>query len=67
MIGDIATLPDAYLYYLVTTAIPVLLDYDHSFGASIVELRRAVTQRLDHGVENTRTRAASVRLIKATT
>lgn len=33
VIGDIATLPDAYLYYLTTTAIPVLLDCDHSFGS----------------------------------
>jgi 2-methylisocitrate lyase-like PEP mutase family enzyme len=67
VIGDIATLPDAYLYYLTTTAIPVLLDCDHSFGSSIAKLRCAVTQRLDHGVEDARTRAASLHLIRAMT
>lgn len=66
VIGDIATLPDPYLYYLVTTAIPVLLDYDPSFGSSIADLRRAIAQRLDHGIEDARARSASLHLMNTT-
>ncbi|GAB4590045.1 hypothetical protein [Nocardia sp. IFM 10818] len=64
VIGDIVALPEAYLHYLAATAIPVLLDYDSTFGSAAPELQRAVTARLDNGVQDPRTRSALADLIK---
>jgi hypothetical protein len=66
VVRDVATQPEAYLHYLVTSAIPVLLEYDRSFGSSVIALRHAVGRRLELGVESARTRAAMLRLISYT-
>ncbi|WP_306356162.1 MULTISPECIES: hypothetical protein [unclassified Nocardia] len=65
MIRDLSALNDAYLHYLVTTAIPAVLDYDPTFGSLQAELRTAVEQRLEHGVADARVRAATVALRKS--
>ncbi|MFR9751388.1 hypothetical protein ACL02S_10160 [Nocardia sp. 004] len=65
VIGDVADRNDAYLHYLVTTAIPLLLSYDPSFGASKDILRQVVGNRLAHGVADERARAATTALARS--
>ncbi len=65
MIRDLSLLNDAYLYYLVTTAIPATLNYDSSFGSLRAELLTAVQQRLDLGIDDARVRSATVALMKS--
>jgi len=65
VLADIADLNEGYLHYLVTTAIPVVLDYDPSFGAAKSALRQALQQRLERGIDDEQVRHASAALMKS--
>ena len=65
IIADIANRNDAYLHYLVASSIPILLDYDPSFGSLRIDLTRALRSRINHGADCTRTRAATIKLINS--
>lgn len=65
VIADIANLGDAYLYYLATTAVPVLLSYDPIFGSAKAELAHAINQRMETGIRNEHARKASIALISS--
>ncbi|MBL1080087.1 hypothetical protein JK358_37390 [Nocardia sp. 2] len=64
VIGDVVSLNDAYLHYLLTTAIPVLLAHDASFGGARTELGHALAGRLEAGIDEPHTREAGARLLK---
>src|SRR5262249_53996112 len=66
VLADIADLNEGYLHYLVTTAIPVVLDYDSNFGTAKDALRQALRQRLDRGIDDEQVRQATAALMKST-
>lgn len=65
VITDVLNLNDAYLHYLLTAALPVLLAYDSSFGGRHAQLRDAVRRRLDLGSSDPRVTAAAQDLLEA--
>ncbi|MFI6865562.1 hypothetical protein [Nocardia sp. NPDC050406] len=65
VIADVTDLNDAYLYYLVTTAVPVLLSYDPTFGAAKDKLAQAISERMENGITNRNARKASATLISS--
>ena len=62
---DISSRNHAYLYYLVATAIPVLLDYDPSFGLSRARISRTLRERLECGINDRRTRAVIIKFLSS--
>ncbi|WP_110293867.1 hypothetical protein [Nocardia tenerifensis] len=65
VIGDLSELNEAYLHYLVTSAIPVLLHYDSTFGSRRAVLVNTLGARLERGIEDARTRSVSVGFMKS--
>lgn len=63
--SDIVNRNEGYLYYLVSTAIPVVLDYDSSFGAAKDALREALRRRPELGIDDERVRNATTALMKS--
>ncbi|MFD6158086.1 hypothetical protein ACFWF7_10810 [Nocardia sp. NPDC060256] len=63
MSKDIASSNEAYLHYLVTSAIPVLLEHDRLFGAATGEIARQLRNRLDRAVSDRRVAAAISKLL----
>ncbi|MFI9504990.1 hypothetical protein [Nocardia sp. NPDC052566] len=64
VIRDITSRGDAYLYYLISTAVPVQLAYDRDFGGLRDGLDEAITARVAQGISDPRVQAASEALIK---
>lgn len=63
MSKDIASSNEAYLHYLVTSAIPVLLEHDRLFGTATGEIARQLRERLKKGISDKRVAAASTGLL----
>ncbi|WP_405163083.1 hypothetical protein OG203_43635 [Nocardia sp. NBC_01499] len=64
VLRDILIRNNTYLHYLVTSAIPVLLRYDASFGGKRLELVSAITDRIERGAYR-RTEAAAMALARS--
>jgi hypothetical protein len=47
IIREIDSYPDAYIYYLVTTYIPLALSHDPTFGLRIQDLIKAISTRVE--------------------
>ena len=47
IIREIDSYSDAYIYYLVTTYIPVALGHDQTFGLRIQDLIKAISARVE--------------------
>ncbi|WP_194835041.1 hypothetical protein [Nocardia sp. XZ_19_369] len=65
MSRDLASSNEAYLHYLVTSAIPVLLEHDQLFGAATGEIARQLRDRLERGVSDKRVVTAGAKLLKS--
>lgn len=50
IVKDTANLNEAYLYYLVSIAVPAILDHDPTFGSRRLELASALAFRLEVGL-----------------
>ena len=50
VIGDVLQLNEAYLWYLASTAIPVLLGHDQTFGGQRERLAQTLVARLERGL-----------------
>ncbi|MFI6044220.1 hypothetical protein ACIA8C_21495 [Nocardia sp. NPDC051321] len=61
---DIFIRNNTYLHYLLTSAIPVLLRYDPSFGGKRLELVSAITDRIERGAYR-RTESAGMVLARS--
>lgn len=61
---DIASRNEAYLHYLVTSAIPVLLEHDRLFGTTTGEIARQLRNRLEKNVSDKRVLAAGAKLLE---
>ncbi|RJO77679.1 hypothetical protein D5S18_08070 [Nocardia panacis] len=62
---DVLDLNEAYLQYLVSAAIPVVLEYDSSFGSARDTLVHALGERLERGIVDKQLRAACASLLKS--
>src|SRR5262249_21982029 len=47
IIREIGSYPEAYIYYLVTTYIPLALNHDQTLGLSIQDLIKALSTRVE--------------------
>ncbi|MVU81602.1 hypothetical protein GPX89_30725 [Nocardia sp. ET3-3] len=65
VIRDLSNLNDAYLHYLVTAAIPAVLEHDPSFGSLRAQLGTTMEQRVEHGIADARLRAATMAFMKS--
>ncbi|OZD07961.1 hypothetical protein CH275_05160 [Rhodococcus sp. 06-235-1A] len=65
ILHDLEDMNEAYVHYLVTSAIPAVLAHDNGFGTAKSRLAQTVKCRLDDGIEDRGVRAACVALITA--
>ncbi|OZC96792.1 hypothetical protein CH281_23325 [Rhodococcus sp. 06-221-2] len=65
ILHDLENMNEAYVHYLVTSAIPAVLAHGNGFGAAKPRLTQTLKRRLDDGIEDRGVRAACVALIAA--